>query len=381
MLQINPLRRESWRGHRRLVVDALCVLLLLLGVAHIALGLIAVWQSGQFRDFQVFQESAGFLLAGQSPYRSENLNPPIFILLTSPLGLLSQRAGWVIWQVCGAVTYWVTFVVVKPKSITTERVLLLVVLFASTSAQTLLGQVAWLLALPLGLAWRASKREQWWRAGAWFGLVLSIKPFLLPVLALGLRDRRWARLCVSAGGTAIVLTLLPLPIVGWGAYLEWWRLGQEAWHSVSQPTNASLAGTLYRWGWSSTTSIASCAVLWVVLLWGRWPRSRDHQWLGAIAACILTSPLGWIHYAGWLLPLLLAARISRPWRLVALAAGSLPPVVVASWPSLRPAYLISLLAFFIASTIDEEARESVENGGHTTVIDAESVGHATAPRS
>src|SRR5205085_11367430 len=65
-----------------------------------------------------------------------------------------------------------------------------------------------------------------WGCAAW-GL-LAFKPvwalafFLVPLLT-----RRW-RACLAMAGTGVTLAALTLPAVGWPAWVDWFRVGQEA---------------------------------------------------------------------------------------------------------------------------------------------------------
>ena len=340
----------------------LTTMLLFGGGLDIVLALLVDWRRGDFHDFYIFYESDVAALAGRALYAGPNLNPPIFILLTSPLGWLPLRSAWLLWQLLSLLTFlWALRLAWLPtRHIPAAMVLVLVVVHASTPAQMMFGQVAWLLSLPLVLAWVAFRQQRWSAAGAWLGLVVAMKPFLLPLFVCGFLERSWRRVALVAAVTAVALTLLPLPVFGPAALTAWWTAGQNAWHSTDQPTLASLTGTLYRHGWSAAASVSAAALLWLPLL-GWWHRlDVDRQWLAVLAAAILTSPLGWIHYAAWLLPLVVAAwrSLDSRWRFVALVAGSVPPVVVAAWPTLQLLYPASLLALYIACWSAQTATES-----------------------
>jgi hypothetical protein len=326
------------------------------GGIDIALGLLVAWRSGNFQDFRLFHESAVAVLTGRSPYEGPNLNPPIFVLATSPLGWLPLGSAWLLWQLLSTMAFWWAMRTAwreaghEPPR---RTVALIAMVHASTAAQTYLGQVAWVLTPPIVLAWVASRRERWWTAGMWFGVVVAVKPFLMPVLAFGLVARPWRRLSVAAVVVAAGLTVTALPFVGLETFGAWWNIGQQAWQLTHQPTLASLTGLLYRFGLSAAASVLATIMIWVPLV-GLWRTlDVDRQWLAALAAAILTSPLGWIHYSAWLLPLVVAtwSRMQSRWRCAGLIAGSIPPVLIAAWPLLQPAYPASVLALFIAALL------------------------------
>ncbi len=314
---------------------------------HIAIGLMLAWRSGVLHDFHVFHASAVSWLSGGSPYIGQNLNPPVVVWVTSPIGFLQERTAWVLWQVLnGGAFATALHITTRDLPISREAILLCVLAQASTSAQTMLGQNAWLLALPLALAWQADRNQQPWLAGVWLGIVIAAKPFLIPIVGCGLLVPSWRRLGFSAGATAALVSAVMVPVFGVPEYRAWLALGSGVWQTAYQPTFASLSALLQQRGMVSPAfSVAATAPLWLMLVW-RWPlMSPDRRWLGGLAAAILTSPLGWIHYGSWLLPL--AVRRPRRWLWwAAMVAGAVPPLIVVGWPLFGPLYALSILLWW-----------------------------------
>ena len=231
-------------------------------------------ERGLLYNFGYFHRSAVAWLNGEPLYRFENLNPPIFIVVTSPIGYLSPPIAWVLWQAASALAFLSSIWLARRRSgaATLYSTTLVTAVHASTAAQLLLGQVAWLLTLPLTLGWLKARNQRFVAAGAWLGLVVAIKPFLLPMLLCSGTDDRWRRISASAVGTAGGLHLVGLAIVGPAVYGDWLRTGVNAWHLTDQALLASLTGSLFRWGLSSTaSSVIAMAFVWVPLaaVWNR----------------------------------------------------------------------------------------------------------------
>jgi alpha-1,2-mannosyltransferase len=338
-------RRPNVHSSRQSVLT----LLFLLGAFNVALGLAVNWRTENFRDFGVFYESARAWRYGQSPYAVPNFNPPIFVLATTPLGMLPVRQAWVLWQVLSFAALWFTVRLVFRSAGPFPRTIVLMVgtMHASTAAQTQFGQVAWLLGLPLTLAWVAWRDGRDQVAGAWFGIALALKPFLAPVLIVALVSRPWRRMTYVAIGMAGLITVLGVALVSIDVHHEYLRYANVAWQLTDQPTLGSLTGMLHRLALAPGWSLVLSSVVWIPVLvaWRR--SSRDQQWLLAITAALLTSPLGWVHYQAWLVGPVLACwrSLNRSLRLFALCAGCLPPVLAAAVSLLQPLYLLSLLAW------------------------------------
>jgi len=336
------------------VKDLLRAIVLVAAASHVALGLMVAWRTGVFHDFHVFHASAVAWHDGRSPYIVPNLNPPVVVWITSPLAFFSERTAWILWQAANMAAFWAALrVTTHDQHVERETVLLYVLTQASTSSQTMLGQNAWLVALPLVLAWQAERRGRTMQAGLWLGVALAAKPFLLPLTVCGWLVPHWRRLSLLAGVAALTITAAMLPVFGVVEYRAWLTLGSGAWQTFYQPTFASVSALLQQHaGMSPAISVAATLPLWLVLFWRwRW-MSPDCRWMGALGAAVATSPLGWIHYASWMLPF--ALRLPRTRLLWAgLLAGATPPLLVAGWPVLRPLYAASVLFWWADAVLSE----------------------------
>ena len=120
-----------------------------------------------------------------------------------------------------------------------------VMLFLSSPllATLALGQVYPVLALGLVAAWVADRREREEVSGAALGLVVALKPSLLPVLLWPLARQRW-RAFVAAVVSGAVVTLIGVVILGPGATLDYIGVLRDRsvsayWDNASIPSAAA----------------------------------------------------------------------------------------------------------------------------------------------
>ena len=261
-------------------------------------------------DFVIFYRSAaawlqvGALYPPQTwPAQSVNYNPPHLHLLLLPLARLPMAAAFLSWSALSAVFAAATIKIGMRESCAVwsrqERALLCCATFASAgvAATARLGQVSWLVAFLVALAWRADRRGHVVSTAVWLGLAIGLKPFLLLLLpALAIR-RRWR----EAGGALVVAVMsvaFGAGIFGWSAVVSWLSLLQAPppLEQVAYFINASFAGSVARSGLPAAVW-ASAAIVTVpsLFLFCR-GLDDDRSWLLSLLACLLISPLGWIYY-------------------------------------------------------------------------------------
>jgi hypothetical protein len=189
----------------------------------------------------------------------------------------------------------------------TRLTLAAILLSAGTGAAVHLGQVSWIIALLLTLGWRAARHCQWSRAGAWLGIAVAAKPFLLVFFPVLVVRRRWS--CLAAAALACVgSVVLGAAVFGWGSIVEWsalLRVGAPP-RQVEYFINASLSAVMTRAGFGPPAGLVLGAALALMSLSAVRDAAEDETWLVTIACALLASPLGWIYY----LPLATAPMIS-----------------------------------------------------------------------
>jgi hypothetical protein len=139
-------------------------------------------------DFDTFWRSAAALWEGGDVYdtgaRLTNLNPPLWILLISPLGLLEPLVAYRVFAVItltitiGYLVWMADELRLRPLWAVVGVVMLL--LSSPLLATLALGQIYPVLALGLVAAWVADRRGRTLISGGALGLVVALKPSLAP---------------------------------------------------------------------------------------------------------------------------------------------------------------------------------------------------------
>jgi hypothetical protein len=249
---------------------------------------------------------------------------------------------------------------------------------APTATWLLTGQLTGLLAVPLTLAWRAWRENRLRHAGLWFGIALSVKPFLgLFVLWMAWR-REWPGV-VATIASCTGMFIGGALVFGVQAHFDWLAaLGAVSWAWPAM--NASLLGIAARAltdtpyhvpfavlpGLVVPLWLGAVAVVGVLLARRLRQASVDAGWTVLAAGTLLVSPLGWTYYLWWLLPglpRLLSSPVSGALLLIPLPLVALTPFANASsWLSftLGSAYGWALL--WIVAMLGSEPADVTANG-------------------
>jgi len=299
-------------------------------------------------DFDSFWQSARAMLEGQDIYdtgvRLVNLNPPIWTVLISPLGLLEPLPAYRVFVMISLV------VVVAYLTWTVEELRLrpgwtavgvIMLLLSSPMLATLaLGQIYPVLAVGLVAAWVADRRERQEISGAALGFVVVLKPSLLPVLLWPLARRKW-RTFVAAVVSGAVVTLIGVIVLGPGATLDYIGILRDRsvsayWDNASLPAAAARLFTENPYAQNFATlplmvPVGYALGLGVIVFTAMRVRHGPEVGLWVlVAASLLASPIAWHNYLVLLGPgvlLLLARGMAAPAFLL-LALQSIP----AQWP-------------------------------------------------
>jgi len=321
-----------------------------IGYMGAALSRIATESMEVHADFDSFWRSARAMLEGGDIYETGvelvNLNPPVWTVLISPLGLLEPLTAYRVFVlvslvvVIGYLAWTVEELRLRPGWTAVGIAMLL--LSSPLLATLALGQVYPVLALGLVVSWMADRRGRQEVSGAALGLVVALKPSLLPVLLWPLVRRRWRAVgaALVAGGVA---TLVGVIVLGPGA--TWDYVGVLRDRSVSPYwDNASLPAAAARLFTENSYAQNIATLPWMVpvgyalgvaaiLLSAMRVRHGPEVGLWVlVAASLLASPIAWHNYLVLLGPgilLLLARGMAAPAFLL-LALQSIP----AQWPLL-----------------------------------------------
>jgi alpha-1,2-mannosyltransferase len=299
-------------------------------------------------DFDSFWRSAKAMLQGQSIYDTGvdlvNLNPPLWTVLISPLGFLEPITAYRVFvlislvAVVGYLAWTVEELRLRPGWTVVGVVMLL--LSSPMLATLALGQVYPVLALGLVASWVADRREEQELSGAALGLVVALKPSLLPVLLWPLMGRKW-RAFLAAFASGAIATLVGILVLGPGATLEYIGVLREQpvsayWDNASLPSAAarlltenSYAQNVATLPWMVTLGYA-LGIGAIILTAMRVRHGSEVGLWALVAASLLASPIAWHNYLVLLGPgvLLLLARGRAPAAFLLLALQTIP----AQWP-------------------------------------------------
>jgi hypothetical protein len=301
-------------------------------------------------DFDTFWRSARAFWEGRDVYATgaelENLNPPLWVLFISPLGLLGPLVAYRLYALIAlfATVGYLAWVARELRLRAAWAIVGGVMLLLSSPllATLALGQIYPFLALGLVAAWISDRRGKPLVSGAALGLVVALKPSLAPVLLWPLVRRRWGAFgaALAFGGAA---TLIAAVAVGPEATLDWLRLlasrsPSPYWDNASLPGAAARLFTENEFAqhvailpWTIPFAFALGIGAIAITAARAGPGSEAGLW-ALVAASLLVSPIAWHNYLVLLGPgilVLLAQGRTAPAFLL-LALQSIP----GQWPLL-----------------------------------------------
>jgi glycosyl transferase family 87 len=333
----------------------------------------------QMNDFGRFYYSAGAFLDGKDMYAPSpatqwgagaiegaqqllNLNPPHFHLLVLPLARLAPRLAVMLWMTASIFALVLSLVLVAREinfamtGTRTMLVLLFVLACAASQAEFVTGQLAFLMLLPATLCWRDARHARWERAGAWLGVLVSVKLFFLIFVPYLIVGRRWRALAAMTA-TATVCLVAGVLVFHADNYWSWIRALRQSSDWAWLGMNASALGVFQRLftptpifqplasapglvrGWLLVAGVVAFTTLSVTFV-DSTKSSVDRAFALLLTAAQIASPAGWIYYL-WLAVGPLAAVILRErpstffpqsgairWPMVVALAGFLTPITL-----------------------------------------------------
>lgn len=324
----------------------------------LALALLSLWvlntewprvvSDHGFWDFGAFVASGRAAAQGLNPYGvyppltphvvfpgfdvwNPNLNPPISALLFQVFDLAPIEVSFRVWSWISLACYIVALaLLVLRYAPNLEGVVVALWAFALAGALDTfyLGQIYMPLVLATVGAWLLLERGQWLWAGILIGLVVSLKVNFLVWPVLLLLAGHW-RPVLAAAVTALIIAAIPVAVFGPDIYVQWLKLVASDGERAIFLTNASLAGLFARIGLQTAGTLLGGVLLLGLAGWAYWrkPSALRASAFGLVAA-LLASPLGWIHYTLFLLPVLLSNWNRKPmWLVAALLAIPVPLIL------------------------------------------------------
>ncbi|MCZ0963752.1 glycosyltransferase family 87 protein [Paracoccus benzoatiresistens] len=260
-----------------------------------------------------------------------NLNPPVSALLFQLFDLAEPERSLRAWLWISVACYAAAvLLLVRRYGEGVEGLLIAIWAFglAGFWDTLFLGQIYLPLLLMAVGAWLLLERKELVWSGILIGLVVSMKPnFLVWPVLLFLSGHRQPALI--SGIVAALVSLVPLVIMGPEVYRQWLNLVASDGERAFFLTNASLSGLAARAGIPGAGVALGAVLLLALAAWA----FRQRPGLvaassAALVASVLASPLGWIHYTLFLLPVLLHHWTRWPmWVVGALLVVPVPFVI------------------------------------------------------
>lgn len=323
----------------RILLVLLIPLIVIDGVASLPRG-----DEPYLGDMGQFLASGRAVLRGQNPYAfvdtgrifdqptvGTNLNPPVSLLLFAPLSWIPPAVAIYLWTGLTLALYggmvWMLWR--RYRTRLTPVQLVWACAIGGLWYTVVLGQIYVLVAATATAAWLLLDRPETDRcsaisAGILVGATAALKPnFGIWLALLWLAGQR--RVAYAGVLVGVFLTALPAIVFGPAVYLEWNLAQQTEVPMISWwPHNGSLYGLAARLGvpWLAAPSIATSLLALAWWVWRSRPSRPDTNAV-ALAASVFASPLAWMGYDLFLVPILLSRRWSPP--LAAAAACMLVP--------------------------------------------------------
>jgi len=262
-----------------------------------------------------------------------NLNPPISALLFQAFSLAEPHRMFRIWYGISLAGYAATLVLLLQHHADKPRWLLALWFLALAGFwdTLLLGQIYIPLVLAGVGAWLLLERGAGMLAGVLIGVVVSMKPnfAVWPVLLLLAGHFRPA---VAAIVTAALISAVPAFVLGPQVYQQWFELLAADEARAFFLTNASLTGLFSRIGIARVGLVIGVILLLVSAWWAfrHRPNAMRASAMGLVLS-LLASPIAWVHYTLFLLPVLLHRWNLNGMRLAALMLIVPVPVVIAQF--------------------------------------------------
>ena len=299
----------------------------------------ALGRRGELRDFGSFMGAGQAGLAGENPYGihpltfhvvlpgfdvwNPNLNPPVSVPFFGLLWRLGPEHAFVLWWSVSLLCF-IAAVALLVRRYGRGPAWLLplwAVALAGMWDTLTLGQIYLPLVLATVGSWLLLERGRHVAAGVLMGIVIAVKPnFAVWPVVLLLAGH--ARAPVTAAFTAALLSLVPIITHGPRIYRQWVDLIASDTGRAAFLTNASIPGLTLRLDADLVGIVLSIGLLGMLALWAvqQRPAPLRASALGILGG-IAASPIAWVHYTLFLLPVFFSRRWTPPVAAAAVPAG------------------------------------------------------------
>ena len=325
-------------------------------LALVALVLIA----GEFRrtlpgasllDFGSFIASGQAAREGLNPYGiypltfhvvigdkdgwNPNLNPPVSALLFQAFGWTEPHRMFRFWYCITIALYGAAIFLLLRRYRRTPLATfaLCAVAMAGLWETLILGQIYVPLVLATVGAWLLLEQRSTVAAGILIGVVVALKPNFAVWPALLFFSGRFRPALVSAA-TALFISAIPAVVFGPEIYRQWFEMLAAEKGRTEFLTNASIIGLADRAGLPLLGRAASVLLLGAAAVWALTRRASVREISGvALVVSLLASPIAWVNYSLFLLPVLCWRWSSQLVRIAAAILLIPVPFVLAELPN------------------------------------------------
>lgn len=254
-----------------------------------------------------------------------NLNSPVFVLLTSPLGLLDYEYAWLMWSIGSLTCAFLAIFMLLYNRVTSDTpsvaplIFTLFFAYGPSLENHAFGQVSFYCLFALVLSWVAQHRDKPALAGTILGVLASMKLFfgIFLIALLITRQFRSAIYFMASCAFVLIASVLLVGVDNSKAYIESTRY--ITWHGASW--NASLHGFFARLLGEGLTpaamrsvistqqaTIAGSGIIIVAFIFAlnnlhplfsitaKKKMATELFYAITLPVMLLVSPLGWIYY-------------------------------------------------------------------------------------
>lgn len=307
-------------------------------------GLSFAWPAGELRDYGSFIASGRAASQGGNPYGvhpltfhvvlpgfdvwNPNLNPPVSLPAFALFDRVDPHTGFKAWWLISLGCYLLAVTLLLRYSAGRKDWLLAgwALALAGFWDTLALGQIYLPLVLAAAGAWLLLDRHRPLAAGILIGVLVAVKPNFAVWPALLLLSGQVVAVAAAAGAVAVLWTI-PLVLYGTDVYRQWVELLLSDSGRAAFLTNASLPGLAQRMDLGLAGTVISIVLLLAAAVWTvrQKPGPLEVSALGIMGG-IVASPIAWVHYTLFLLPVFFSRRWNGP---MIAAAGLL--VVPVPW--------------------------------------------------
>lgn len=262
-------------------------------------------------DFNALYNSLIALKNSQNPYKTLNLNPPIFFILFKPLSFYSQTHAYMFFSGLMVIALLVslkwTFKYFSPHLPHKFLYILALLCCYPTMTSFKIGQLTPLIYFLIIGGYHAIEKKKELLASILWGLVITLKLFPGLLLFFLWHQKKYNVLCLTLLAICI-LSILPLPIYDITLYKQYCSLmSQINWYSHSW--NFSLFGLAIKLFFTHQTSVEGfnylkllslsfciiTAAYYFKTLYDR-QLEKNHCFLFSLCMMLVLSPLAWQYY-------------------------------------------------------------------------------------